>query len=926
MRTLYLSIEAPDDLALAITSLVRGGGRFVRTSIITAAVCCALGSLASAGEATAAIRRATNIEPQALGTALKQFAESRDLQLLYFSEAVKNLRTAGAVGEITVDEALTRILAGTGLSFRYLGDKTITIFPESAPRDSSGVREDAQSSSVYEKSAREDVPWWRRVRIAQVSDDSASPGSRAGESIKRNDDVVELAEVVVTGSHIRGSSMSASPVQRIDREEFRAQGSASLQDALRDIPANFSGDFSGEGAGVGQGGGLSNNSYNRSRATAPNLHGLGAAATLSLLNGRRLPTASNGYSVDLSLIPLIALERVEVLADGASPVYGADAIAGVVNLIARRDESVVESRARYGTPTQSGFEQWQLGQALGTQWSSGAAFFAYQYDDQDALRSKQRKRSSNMTSNRYIMPDQTQHSAYVNAQQDVGSAVQLGFEGLYSRRDFEGETLVTGVPQAFDTSTDQFLGALTADVRLGDEWRLTAFGQYSGASAKPTIIGGANPSLLLDEDFKGTEFSTGATVSGPMVELLGRPVRAAVGGEYREEQRELTGFGDGVKPFDVTRQVRSAFLELQIPLADTLEISAAVRHDAYSDFGGTTNPKLGIAWTPLDGVRIRGTYSTSFRALSLKDMRGQTSAGLYRYVTDSTSPTGRSLALFVNGNPTASVRPEESDNYTFGIDFSPAALDGLSLGLTYFSVDYDNKLANPFQAVTNLNNLDLPDTQPYIVRNPSLSEVEAILASVNGVASFTGVPQTPDQVQVIIDNRYTNLSAAKVRGIDLDARWIFPALGGDLTLSNRSTIGLDHLTAVSEDAPEVERVGTSFFPPKFRSRLGVSARWSVMRAGLTVDYVSAFKDKRYVPTTDVASWTTVDFNVGASFANWSGALAGVEAEFVVRNLLDQDPPYVRPYASAPGDYPVYDPTNASVVGRMLSLQLTKSWR
>lgn len=883
MRTLYTSIEAPDALALAITSLVRGGGRVVRTSIIAAAVCCALGSLASAGEATAAIRHSTNIAPQALGTALKQFAESRDLQLLYFADAVKNLRTAGAVGEITVDEALTRILAGTGLSYRYLSDKTITILPENADYDSS-------------------------------------------EGAKRGNDVAELDEVVVTGSHIRGDSMSASPVQRIGRDELRAQGSASLQDALRDIPANFSGDFSGEGAGAGQGGGLSNNSYNRSRATAPNLHGLGAAATLSLLNGRRLPTASNGYSVDLSLIPLIALERVEVLADGASPVYGADAIAGVVNLITRRDESVVESRARFGTPTQSGFEQWQLGQAVGTRWSSGAAFFAYQFDDQTALRSKQRERSSNMTSNRYIMPQQTQHSAYVNGQQDVGDTVQLGFEGLYSRRDFDGDTVVTGTPQRFDTSADQFLGALTADVRLGDGWRLTAFGQYSGSSSKPSISGGTNPALLLDETFKGTEFSTGATASGPVIELLGRSVRAAVGGEYREEQRELTGFGDGVKPFDITRQVRSAFLELQIPLAETVEVSAAVRHDDYSDFGGTTNPKLGIAWAPLDGVRVRGTYSTSFRALSLKDAHGQVSAGLYRFVTDSTNPTGRSLALFVNGNPSDSVHPEESENYTFGIDFSPAAVEGLTLGLTYFSVDYEDKLANPFQAVTNLLNLDLPDTQPYIVRNPAVSEVEALLASVDGVGSFTGMTHTADQVQVIIDNRYTNLSVAKIRGVDLDARWTFPLLGGDVTLLNRSTFGLDHLTAVSADAPEVERVGTAFFPAKFRSRLGVNARWSVMRAGLTVDYVSSFDDKRYAPTTYVSSWTTLDVNVGASFANRSGVLSGIEAEFVVRNLLDKDPPYVRPYASAPGDYPLYDPTNASVVGRMLSLQVTKSWR
>ena len=104
-------------------------------------------------------------------------------------------------------------------------------------------------------------------------------------------------------------------------------------------------------------GGSSNITYGNS----VNLRGIGPYATLVLVNGHRV--VGNTRSVDPSIIPTLGLERVEVVADGASAIYGSDAVAGVVNLIPRRTLNGVEATARYGTADD--FDQWQMGVAIG---------------------------------------------------------------------------------------------------------------------------------------------------------------------------------------------------------------------------------------------------------------------------------------------------------------------------------------------------------------------------------------------------------------------------------------------------------------------------------------------------------------------------------------------------------------------------------
>ncbi|MEX2334809.1 MAG: TonB-dependent receptor plug domain-containing protein, partial [Pseudohongiella sp.] len=141
----------------------------------------------------------------------------------------------------------------------------------------------------------------------------------------------DIEEVIVTGSYLRGSPLDApSPVTTVDRASIEAQGAAQIWDVIKNLEIN-SGSFTNEGAGEGAA---------LSGTANVNLRNLGENSTLTLINGKRQVSAatvtrSGGEFVDINTIPLVMVERVEVLTDGGSALYGSDAVAGVVNVIMR---------------------------------------------------------------------------------------------------------------------------------------------------------------------------------------------------------------------------------------------------------------------------------------------------------------------------------------------------------------------------------------------------------------------------------------------------------------------------------------------------------------------------------------------------------------------------------------------------------------
>src|SRR3984885_9310917 len=174
----------------------------------------------------------------------------------------------------------------------------------------------------------------------------------------------DLQEIVVTGTLIRGTAPVGSSLIAVDQAQLQATGGNTVIDMLRDVPQVTNLGVS-EGQRSGTGG-----ATNITLGNSINLRGLSPFATLTLLDGHRVPPAgTSGSTVDPDSFPSLMLQRVDIVADGASATYGSDAIAGVANLILRRDVEGVEGSAREGWA--DAYKEHQFGALIGHNWGSG---------------------------------------------------------------------------------------------------------------------------------------------------------------------------------------------------------------------------------------------------------------------------------------------------------------------------------------------------------------------------------------------------------------------------------------------------------------------------------------------------------------------------------------------------------------------------
>jgi iron complex outermembrane receptor protein len=179
-----------------------------------------------------------------------------------------------------------------------------------------------------------------------------------------------VEEIVVTGTSIRGVAPVGANLVSVGREAIESIGAVNVQQILKTVPS-----ITGlGGAGVGQ---TAGNSY-----YAPTIHSLGSSAsnsTLTLIDGHRLPLGGTNHALaDPSMLPPLAIERVEVLAEGASSTYGSDAVAGVVNFITRRryDGLQLTGQAGFG---EAHYRTYTAGLLWGRNWETGSAMVALGY-------------------------------------------------------------------------------------------------------------------------------------------------------------------------------------------------------------------------------------------------------------------------------------------------------------------------------------------------------------------------------------------------------------------------------------------------------------------------------------------------------------------------------------------------------------------
>ena len=207
------------------------------------------------------------------------------------------------------------------------------------------------------------------IALATMVSGAAFAQNTAAATAAAAGDEVEVEEVVVTGTYIRNSAFAgASPVDTIDQEAMMSTGSVSTGQFMRDLVYTDNIDAVGNILG-GPGGGQDGNT------SGFNLRGLGSSSTLTLFDGKRVV---NNEEVG-SIVPDIALSRMEIVLDGGSALYGSDAVAGVVNLIPIKEYDGIRARSTYGRDQEGTMEEYSLGLLFGREINDFNIVAALQY-------------------------------------------------------------------------------------------------------------------------------------------------------------------------------------------------------------------------------------------------------------------------------------------------------------------------------------------------------------------------------------------------------------------------------------------------------------------------------------------------------------------------------------------------------------------
>ena len=192
-----------------------------------------------------------------------------------------------------------------------------------------------------------------------------------------------IQKVEITGSSIKRIAVEgALPVQRLSQEAIAKSGATSVADLIQALPAMQGFTIGAVAAGSNSGGN-----------TSASLHGIGETYTLVLLNGRRIAPQGSGTTVNLNAIPMSAVERVEILTDGASALYGSDAIAGVVNFILKKNQQGATLEATYGGPEDKGGNAWNTSVTYGfgdLEEDRFNVLISYRHDEQSKLKASDR--------------------------------------------------------------------------------------------------------------------------------------------------------------------------------------------------------------------------------------------------------------------------------------------------------------------------------------------------------------------------------------------------------------------------------------------------------------------------------------------------------------------------------------------------------
>lgn len=839
-----------------------------------------------------AAKQTYDIPAQGLASALQAFARVSGRELLYSTEVVAGKRSAGLRGSYDPPEALTMLLRGTKLRFRATASGALLVEPQ------------------------------------------ATGEAIAGSAATQN----ESAEIVVTGTNIRRVTPSSAPATVITRAEIAKTGYATVEDIFDDLPANSREINTDGGFATGVSRVALSNSQN---ASGISLRGLGPESTLVLLNGKRRPGNVGGRVFDISAIPLAAIERVEVVTGGRSAIYGSDAVAGVVNLVTRRDFEGAETDIYAGTADKGG-QRIELSQTVGLQAERGGLVVAYDFARDWRLELKDAGLSGpspfGVVPGRFdVRPDSKRHSLFAAGHFDLTDGIELYTDLLYTH-DRNRSVISYAIPGAFefaqasDVTSEQYSGVAGAKIDLGSDWQLDVSGTYGEVrNHQRTDTGDSATNRRTNATL--AEFS--AVADGRLLSIGGRDVRGAFGVAHRRETYRERNVTNGALVGDYGRNISSAFGEVLIPLVDKFEVSAAGRYDRYSDFGDTFNPQVGVSWKPVGGLNLRANWASAFRAPSLLDISLDNQVFL-EDIPDPTAASGEATVLtWYGGN--AGLRPERAKTWSLGFDYVPDFAPKARISLSYFNIRYRGRIDEPTQSNFTVL-LDEANFASLIERAPSQAFADAVLQSAlsgrlgdRGLINFTGLPFDPASQNllttfpglIIFDNRRNNIGIDAISGIDLDMRADIPA--GDNLFGVRldGTFYLKGTRRTTPDSPAIQQIDRPGKPADFRLRGQLS--WTRGALGLFTyaNHVDSYRDTIANPARKVGSWTTFDLTArldGDKLAA-PGLLSKTTLTFSVDNIFDTRPPLF-----VSNDFGLgYDPANASPTGRYFSVRLNRKW-
>lgn len=479
--------------------------------------------------------------------------------------------------------------------------------------------------------------------------------------------------------------------------------------------------------------------------------------------------------------------------------------------------------------------------------------------------------------------------------------------------------------------------ALTAALASSDP--TTAFNPFGDGTFNRT-----NNARLLDiidanRATWGTNIAKDYSIKadGPLFDLPAGSVRVAVGAEYHDNRFKQTleatnVLASGAATYKIvrnSRDIKTVYGELFVPIVgpsnampgvQRLELSLAGRREDYSDFGTTSNPKIGVIYAPVSDLTLRATYGTSFRAPSLVDSADQIKNIFIQNLTDPTSSTGVTRGIFTNGG-NGQLGPETAKTWSAGLDWKPKAISGLSVSATWYKILYNNRIdVTPNTAMANGSVY-----AAYIIRRPAASDAAATAAFNALVATAMTSPDLQNPVEpvaninVLIDGRRQNLGQLDQRGLDVSVRYAFTTPIGDWTVSTEvaKVLKLERKTAAS--APWQDVLDTFGNPIDLRVRGAVGWRSGGWAANIFANYTDSYLNTAITPNVKVKSQTIFDATASYAFERDSGLAKNLRISANVMNLFDKDPPIVMNGTFS------WDSQAASPLGRFVSVEISKAW-